>query len=247
MKGHAVRAMRQTLDAGVRWSYLQRNPAGREFVRVPPPSATEVRPFESWSEVDAVASAAGRDGPLIRFACATGLRPQEWQVLEWRDLDLVRRSCRVGRTLQNGCVASLGKTHTSLRTVALQRRAVDALAELPRPLDRGRLVFPSADGYIVNLSNFGRRIWHPALESTGLEHRPPYQTRHTYATLALSYAGVPLEWIAKQLGHRDTRVTMRHYARWLPVADERWLAALDACEDGARNVHMLAVSRREPE
>jgi integrase len=51
--------------------------------------------------------------------------------------------------------------------------------------------------------------------------------RHTYATLALA-APTPIEWIASQMGHRDTRVTQRHYTRWLPAADERWLRALDA-------------------
>jgi integrase len=72
----------------------------------------------------------------------------------------------------------------------------------------------------------------------------PYvsDTRHSFATLALA-AGVPIEWIAKQLGHRDTRVTLRHYARWLPVTDERWLGALDAF--GAVRPERVQAGREE--
>jgi integrase len=50
--------------------------------------------------------------------------------------------------------------------------------------------------------------------------------RHTFATLALS-AGVPLEWISKQLRHANMEITRKHYARWLPAADSRWLDRMD--------------------
>ncbi|HZQ66257.1 MAG TPA: site-specific integrase [Gaiellaceae bacterium] len=228
MRGHCLRAMAQVLDAGVRWGYLPTNPA-RE-VRRPSASVHEVRPFESWDEVEAVANAAGTYGALIRFACATGLRPQEWQVLRWADVDLAGRTCRVARTLRDGVIVSAAKTGGSLRTIVLQRRAVVALQSLPRPLHRETLVFPAPEGGVVSLSNFRRRVWQPALAAAGLESRPIYEMRHTFATLALS-AGAPLEWISNQLGHADTRVTLRHYARFLPAADERALALLDSFAD----------------
>src|SRR5205814_1784438 len=81
-RGHALRAMRQVLEAGVRWGYTGFNAA--KAVPMPTPSQPDVRPFESWVEVDAVAASAGYYAPLVVFACATGLRPQEWQALEWR-------------------------------------------------------------------------------------------------------------------------------------------------------------------
>jgi integrase len=243
-RGHLLKAMRQVLDAGVRWSYLLRNPASPDLVPTPPASVSEVRPLESWAQVDAVAIATGGYAPLIRFACATGLRPQEWQVLEWRDLDLASRACRVSRTLKEGArVASIAKTEASLRTVVLQRRAIEALDDLPRPLDRRRRLFDAPTGGVIDLSNFRSRVWHPALDAVGLEHRPLYQTRHTFATLALA-AGAPLEWIARQLGHRDTRVTIRHYTRFLPAVDDRALAALDAFER-AHDAHSLSGTRSE--
>lgn len=230
-RGHALRAMRQVLGAGVRWGYLAANPAGPNSVPMPTSSATEITPFESWEQVEAVAASAGVFGPLITFACATAMRPQEWQALRWIDLDFPNRRCRIARTVQDGKIAPTGKTDRSLRTVVLQRRALDALSSLPRPLDGNQLVFPSRQGGIINLSNFRKRTWRPALEGAGLDYRPLYECRHTFATLALA-AGVPLEWISKQLGHADTRITLRHYARFLPAVDARALDALDAFESG---------------
>jgi integrase len=89
----------------------------------------------------------------------------------------------------------------------------------------------------VNLSNFRRRVWHDALDGAKVERRPVYEMRHSFACLALA-AGAPLEWVSKQLGHADTRVTLKHYARFLRAADERALALLDAFEtaEGGRKV-----------
>lgn len=230
MRRQALAALRQVLAAGVRWEYLTRNPAS--VVKLPPPVPTDVRPFESWADVGAVAEAAGTFGgvqatALVQFATATGLRPQEWQALPWRDLDLTGHVVHVRQTLRDGGIVTVAKTEAAVRTVSLQSRAVWALDRLARPINRDALVFRSPDGCLINLSNWRRRVWFPALDAAGLDRRPIYQMRHTFATLALA-AGVPIEWVARQLGHRDTRVTLRHYARWLPATDERWLDALDA-------------------
>ncbi|MEJ7568420.1 MAG: site-specific integrase [Gaiellaceae bacterium] len=229
-RGHALRAMRQVLAAGVKWDYLARNPAGADVVPIPSPTRTEIRPFESWTDVYAVAEAAGPYAALVIFACATGLRPQEWQALEWRDVNLRDGHCDVRRTLQDdGSVTPTTKTDGSLRAVVLQRRAVDALASLPRPIDSTQRIWSGPEGGIVNLSNFRRRVWAPALAAAGAEHRRIYEMRHTYATLALA-AGVPIEWISKQMGHTNIQTTLKHYARFLPATDTRALAALDAFE-----------------
>jgi integrase len=232
-RGHNLRAMRQVLEQAVRWGYLPANPAGAGLVRMPSTAPSDVRPLESWADVYAVADAAGAYRPLVVFACATGLRPQEWRALAWSEVDLRARTVRVSRTARDdGAIEATTKTDGSLRTVALQERAYAELAGLPRPIDSRQLVFPAPGGGVVNLSNFRTRVWEPALREAGLEHRPPSQMRHTFATLSLS-AGAPVEWIGKQLGHTSIRTTLKHYARFLPAADDRAIAALDSFERGA--------------
>jgi integrase len=177
--------------------------------------APDVRPFESWGEVHAVAGKANELGPLIRFACATGLRPEEWIAPQWNDIDTAARTCRVHRTYTAGALSHDAKTAAGLRSVTLQATALDALKELPRRLRSSQLVFPGARGGHLNLGNFRGRVRYPALDAAELERRPLYQMRHTYATLALA-AGARIEWVSRQMG-RDVALlddcTARHDMR----------------------------------
>jgi hypothetical protein len=42
-----------------------------------------------------------------------------------------------------------------------------------------------------------------------------YQTRHTFATLALQ-SGEQIGWVSKQLGHTSDEMVIRHYAKFIP-------------------------------
>jgi integrase len=64
-------------------------------------------------------------------------------------------------------------------------------------------------------SNLRERVWRPALRQAGLHARTMYQTRHTFATLALS-SGEALDWVSKMLGHRTTQMLIRHYHKYVP-------------------------------
>ena len=58
-----------------------------------------------------------------------------------------------------------------------------------------------------------------------------YQTRHTFATLALS-SGEALDWVARVLGHTTTAMVIRHYHKYVPNLTRRDGAALAAVLDG---------------
>jgi integrase len=226
-KQHILSVMRQILQCAVDWGYLQRNPTNPRLVKAPRSVDADVRPFASWEEVAKVAAAAGKSASLILFACATGLRPEEYLALTWADLDLQARTCRVNKGCVDGDLRTTrGKTDAAFRNVLLQQRAIDALAALARPIRAERLVFPAAKGGYLNLNNWRRRVWKKALEDAEIEHRPLYQMRHTYATLALA-AGADVYWVSKQLGHANIQTTLKHYARFLPAVDERNLRLLD--------------------
>jgi len=52
--------------------------------------------------------------------------------------------------------------------------------------------------------------------------------RHTYASLALA-AGADIYWVSRQMGHKDIRVTLKHYVRFQPhsAVDQRNLRLLN--------------------
>ena len=213
----ATQALRQVLARAVSWGLLDINPA-KLGVENPQRRYTEKRPFESWDELHALAGELGpRDGPMVLFAAATGLRPGEWLALEQRDIDRDAQVVYVRRTFRNGRIKT-PKTKASLRAVPLQAIALAVLDELP-PHDREcPLVFPSARGGYFDLHNFRNRNWRPAQKSAGITPlRRVYDLRHTFATFALRagistfdlsrYMGTSLAMIDRHYGHlaRDGR------------------------------------------
>jgi integrase len=224
-----VQALRQALEAAVRWGYMTKNPAklaGRN--RQPPPRS--VRAFTRL-ELDAIsAELSAMYAPVPIFAAATGLRPEEWQALERRDLDRRAGVVNVLRTVSDGEVVDLAKTNVSRRQVPLTRRALAALDALPPRLD-APLIFPAPKGGILNLDNFRRRQWAPAIEASGV--RTPariYDLRSTFASDALA-AGVSVFELARVMG-TSVRMIERHYGALLDGATAGIASRLDAFDAG---------------
>jgi integrase len=162
---------------------MTRNPA-KLAGRNPEPSPRPVRAY-TVAELDAIAAelSAGYE-PLPDFAAATGLRPEEWAVLERRDVDRAAGIVSVRRTVSDGEVAELAKTSKSRRQVPLTPRAGAALDRLPPRLDTPRL-FPAAAGGLLNLDNFRRREWAVAVKTSGVATPARiYDLRSTFASPA---------------------------------------------------------------
>lgn len=161
-----VQALRQTLEAAVRWGHAGSNPAklaGRN--RQPAP-----RPVRAYGadEVGAIAAELSPQyRPLPQFAAATGLRPEEWMALERRNVDRGARVLSVLRTVSGGEVVGLAKTVGARRQVPLSGRALAALDALPPRLDTARL-FPAPRGGLMDLDRFRSRQWAPAVEASGV-------------------------------------------------------------------------------
>ena len=78
----------------------------------------------------------------------------------------------------------------------------------------GEYFFCSTTGKRVRPSNLRKRVWIPTLEKANFEIREMKQTRHSFATVALSCGENPL-WIAKVMGHRNTDMIIKVYSRYI--------------------------------
>jgi integrase len=220
-------ALRQALGAAVRWGHIDRNPAvlaGRN----PHPSPRAVRAF-SPAELDAIAAELSpAHAALVRFAAATGLRPEEWLPLTRADIDRGAGVLHVRRTVSDGEVVDLGKTARSRRQVPLSRRAIAAIDAAPPRLDTA-LIFPNRLGGVRNLDNFRRRVWAPAIEASGVR-RPAriYDLRATFISDAI-HAGVPVFTVAKIAG-TSVQMIEHHYGALIDGATADIAGRLDALD-----------------
>jgi integrase len=218
-------AFAQVLERAVAWKIIRENPVrlartGKRRVA----RRREIEPF-TRQEIDRVAAELGPlYGPMVAFAAETGLRPGELAALEWRDIDREAAVVYVRRVVAGGRVKE-PKTERSRRRVPLSARAVVALDSLPRRIDT-RLVFPSPRGGSVDMHNFARRDWHPALEAAGVAPRRLYDVRHSFASNALA-AGISLYELSRYMG-ASVRVLEMHYAHLVRDAEDTARAKLDA-------------------
>jgi integrase len=218
------KSLRQVLHYAVRAKLLDENVACS--VPNPEPKRREVLAFASVGELSAVADELKPQfRPLPLFAGLTGLRPQEWLVLERGDVDRLAALVHVRRVYTDGQVKLYGKSSRSLRGVPLPLRAAQALDELPARLDT-RLLFPGLRGGHLNLHDWRDDEWTPAVRAAGLDHRSPYALRHTFATFAIA-AGVSLFELARFMGTSVEQID-KTYGHLLPDALGRTRHTLDA-------------------
>ncbi len=118
-----------------------------------------------------------------------------------------------------------GKTPNSVREVPLTGRALAALDELPLRIDT-TLVFPAPERQPLNLDNFRKREWVPAVEAAGIA-RPTrlYDLRSTFASNAL-HAGVTIT----RASSTSVRMIERHYGALVDGAHAGIAGRLDALE-----------------
>jgi integrase len=160
------------------------------------------------------------------FAVAfyTGMRPEELIALRWGDIDWTHGSIHVQRVRTfRGSERDGSKTHTE-RDVDMVEGAIQALQKMKAYTfmkDPGGDIFENP---VTGRSWHDERsqrdhYWTPTLLRLGIRTRRPYSTRHTYATTALM-AGVNPNYVARQLGHTNTRMLFEKYAKWIDGADK---------------------------
>lgn len=203
------KVMRDAVAAGL----IAKSPC--DGVRLPAEARREMA-FLTPSQVTALAAAVGADWEdLVLTAAYTGLRWAELVGLRVDRLDPDRRSI----TVVEQAVEVSGrfewgppKTAAGRRTVSLPAVLASLLeVRLTRPeVARSGLVFPTPLGDPIRRSNFGRRVWMPALRSLGLDGLRFHDLRHTAVAMAIGQGAHP-KTLQQRMGHSSVTVTLDRY------------------------------------
>lgn len=246
-------ALRQCLDYAVAVKLLHDNPA--KALPNPDQRREEIRPFAWPDETALIADEIDqRWAALPVFVAGTGLRPEEWIALERGDVDRKTRVVHVRRTFYDGRLKEYAKTDRSRRRVPLRKAVIDAVDQATTRIDSG-LLFPGPNGRHINLANWRRRYWTPALEAAGFYGCPVcettmklaegkrstyrcetcgreeptrriYDLRHSFAAYSIA-AGVSLYYLARFMG-TSVQMIDRTYGHLVPDSEEHIRGLLDA-------------------
>jgi len=162
--------------------------------------------------------------PYFQFAFYSGLRQGEQIGLKPADIDWQKQILHVRRAItkdDNGKkMEGPTKNRYSRRSIKMTPVMYEAL-EAQQAIHekfKSEYLFCSPKGNMVHPPNMRRRAWMPALKKAKLQFREMKQTRHTFATIALSCGENPL-WIANVMGHRDTNMIIKVYSKYVANAN----------------------------
>lgn len=232
---NAIGPLRAVFELALLDGLIPTNPAARLRARPaqkPPPdpfTADEMHRLLAW-----IAQHRPAWHPYFAFAFATGLRTSEQIALTWGRIDWPRRTARIERArvrhqtkgTKTATVRDIELIPAALESLEAQKPAT-YLRAIANPDDDGGPIFiHPATRAPLNDDKPPRLVLTDAMRATGIRHRSTYNTRHTFATLALAAGANPL-WVSRQLGHSSPTTTFRFYARWIdPAASQAEAAKL---------------------
>lgn len=189
---------------------------------------------EELSRIASIKTTRQCDINMIMFCCWSGLSLSEVIALAWEDIDTVSWKVKVNRARVLNQY-KVPKERGRVRIIELIEPArlwlkdqmQYTMMQLPIELNvkqRDNITTKKESVRFVFLNGKSGQPWYDhsvrrwftgLLKRAKLRHRGPNQCRHTFASQMLSNH-VPLEWIARQLGHFDTSMIKKHYGKWIP-------------------------------
>lgn len=145
----------------------------------------------------------------VELLASTGLRPCEAVALTYTDIS--GKGLRVNKRLNRRGQAGSCKTRHSVRTVPITPELQYKLLMMALPFE---MRFYRAEGW-----------WKDLLIYVGVEYRPIYNLRHTFASRALALGASPQQ-VAGWLGHSSIKQVCDVYAQWQTTSVSPAITAL---------------------
>lgn len=235
---HSV--LSSALKQAIKWHILYHNPC--DSCDLPRKTKREMKCLTTEQAIAFLQAAQNsKHYTLFRLVIATGLRPEEYLGLQWKDLDFEKRVLSIQRAVieksGGGFCFEEPKTASSRRSIPISEELVSELKQHRRVQLEARLklgisyldhdlVFASEIGTPIQKKNIRDRHFKPLLVEAGLPEIRLYDLRHTTATLLLS-EGVNPKIVAERLGHASIVLTLDTYSHVLPTMQEDATARLE--------------------
>ncbi|REK54058.1 MAG: recombinase XerC [Thermobacillus sp.] len=160
---------------------------------------------------------------LFTLLARTGLRIGEALALTWDDIDLIKGTVSVTKTLiyplNTDPRVTTPKTRSSIRTIKLDPETIRAMKEyrvnqketiLRYGFQRSdlNLVFHGPDGKWLRI-NVVREYMYEVCKRAGLPRLSPHALRHSHAVHLLE-AGATIRYVAERLGHASIKTTEKY-------------------------------------
>lgn len=197
------------------------------YKKLPEQSSThKIEPFSIEEQKGIIEALPHHWKPYFQFAFCSGVRQGEQFALKAEDIDWQQSLVKIHKavTLNESGSRVMGQTKNqySRRKISISgamNTVLKTQVQLCRALD-SEYLFCTTKGNQLNHANLCNRVWVPTLKKAGIPYRPMIQTRHSFATTALSLGENPL-WIAHTMGHRDTNMIIRVYGKFVANAVNR--------------------------
>jgi len=197
----------------VRDELINKNPLS--LVKIPKAQKVEIYPF-SLNEISLILENAEEQfRNFFALGFFTGMRTGEMIGLKWEDIDFTRREISIKRAIKMG-VISVPKTVDSVRDIDIIDTLLPYLENQYQITGKQKsYVFLNSEGeHFYDIKRIRNTHWKHTLERCGLEYRPIYHMRHTFATMMLEH-GEDILWVSNMLGHTDSVMTLSRYAKYI--------------------------------
>jgi integrase len=152
---------------------------------------------------------------FFRFLAESGTRIGEAIAVRWSDLDFERGRVRIERRWYRGSYGP-PKSRYGVRSVPLSTTLLRDLWNTQKTVsgDDDALVFTTANGERLDVSNLRRRTLKPAAQGAGVSWIGFHTFRHTCATI-LFRRGLNAKQVQMWLGHHSPAFTLSTYVHLL--------------------------------
>jgi integrase len=213
-KNNVLVPMRSVFKHAFLSEIIDKNPMDRiKNLKIEKP---DIHPLSMEEVRKVLESVSSRYRNFFIVAFFTGMRFGEMAALKWRNVDFRLGVIKVRETRVLG-EEGRPKTKKSSRDIKMLAPVIEAMRDQMK-----ETVGKTEAGYVF-LNQYGKpvepmptnfHVWKPALKKAGLEPRPLYQTRHTFATLMLD-AGEHPGWVQKMMGHETMQMIYEKYYSYI--------------------------------